>query len=109
MKAIEMIQNEKQRETLKSYLSQGKQSAFHWYRLQLLEAMIAAYKQHDYSEQVEHDSDDLFDDLEPHTVKEVMKEIACEIIQTKRELAAADAVEEFLRNREIYGKELYGK
>lgn len=103
MKAIEMIQNEKQRETLKSYLSQGKQSAFQWYRLQLLEAMIAAYKQHDYSEQVEHDSDDLFDDLEPHTVKEVMKEIACEIIETKRELAAAQAVEEYLRNKEVDG------
>ncbi len=103
MKAIEMIQNEKQRETLKSYLSQGKQVSFHWYRLQLLEAMLAAYKQHDYSEQVEQDTDDLFDS-EPHTVKEIMKEIACEIIETKRELAAAQAVEEYLKNKEVYGK-----
>ena len=103
MKAIEMIQNEKQRETLKSYLSQGKQSAFHWYRLQLLEAMLAAYKQHDYSEQVDRDIDDFFDS-EPLTVKEAMKEIACEIIETKRQLAAAQAVEEYLRNKEVYGK-----
>lgn len=103
MKAIEMIQNGNQRETLKSYLSQGKQVSFHWYRLQLLEAMIAEYKQHDYSEQVERETDDIFDSA-PLTVKDMMKEIACEIIQTKRELAAAQAVEEYLRNKEVYGK-----
>lgn len=100
MKKIEIIQNENQRETLKSYLSQGKRVSYEWYRLQLLETMIEAYKEHDYSEQVDRDPFD----SNPLTVKDVMKEIACEIIETKRKLAAAQAVEEYLRSKEVYGK-----